>query len=31
MVYLAQSEWFLKTEISNNPEIEFHYTSEIHK
>jgi peptide chain release factor 3 len=31
MVYLAQSEWFLKTEISNNPDIEFHYTSEIHK
>ena len=31
MVYLAQSEWFLKTEISNNPDIEFQYTSEIHK
>jgi peptide chain release factor 3 len=31
LVYLAQSEWFLKTEISNNPDIEFHYTSEIHK
>jgi peptide chain release factor 3 len=31
MVYLAQSEWFLKTEISNNPDITFHYTSEIHK
>jgi peptide chain release factor 3 len=31
MVYLAQSEWFLKTEINNNPDIEFHYTSEIHK
>ncbi len=31
MVYLAQSEWFLNTEISNNPDIIFHYTSEIHK
>jgi len=31
MVYLAQSEWFLNTEISNNPDIRFHYTSEIHK
>jgi len=31
MVYLAQSQWFLNTEISNNPDIEFHYTSEIHK
>ncbi|MEX0636750.1 MAG: peptide chain release factor 3 [Ferruginibacter sp.] len=31
LVYLAQSEWFLNTEISNNPEIEFHFTSEIHK
>jgi peptide chain release factor 3 len=31
MVYLAQSEWFLKTEITNNPDIEFHFTSEIHK
>ncbi len=30
-VYLAQSEWFLNTEIQNNPEIEFHFTSEIHK
>ncbi len=30
-VYLAQSEWFLNTEKTNNPEIEFHYTSEIHK
>ncbi len=30
-VYLAQSEWFLNTEIKNNPEIEFHFTSEIHK
>jgi peptide chain release factor 3 len=31
MVYLAQSEWFLNTEISNNPDIQFHYSSEIHK
>ncbi len=30
-IYLAQSEWFLNTEISNNPEIEFHFTSEVHK
>lgn len=30
-VYLAQSEWFLNTEITNNPEIKFHFTSEIHK
>ena len=30
-VYLAQSEWFLNTEIQNNPEIEFHFTSEINK
>jgi peptide chain release factor 3 len=30
-VYLAQSEWFLNTERTNNPEIEFHFTSEIHK
>jgi len=31
LVYLAQSEWFLNTEIKNNPDIEFHFTSEIHK
>lgn len=31
IVYLAQSEWFLNTEIANNPDIEFHFTSEIHK
>ena len=31
MVYLAQSEWFLNTEINNNPDITFHFTSEIHK
>jgi peptide chain release factor 3 len=30
-VYLAQSEWFLNTEINNNPSIHFHFTSEIHK
>jgi peptide chain release factor 3 len=31
MVYLAQSEWFLNTERTNNPDIQFHFTSEIHK
>ncbi|GAC1423983.1 MAG: peptide chain release factor 3 [Flavisolibacter sp.] len=31
LVYLAQSQWFLNTERTNNPEIEFHFTSEIHK
>jgi len=31
LVYLAQSEWFLNTERQNNPDIEFHFTSEIHK
>ena len=31
MVYLAQSEWFLNTERTNNPAIAFHFTSEIHK
>jgi peptide chain release factor 3 len=31
MVYLAQSEWFLNTEIANNLDITFHFTSEIHK
>jgi peptide chain release factor 3 len=31
IVYLAASEWFLNTEIQNNPGIEFHFTSEIHK
>jgi len=30
-VYLAQSEWFLNTERNNNPDIIFHFTSEIHK
>ncbi|MEY4627814.1 MAG: hypothetical protein RLZZ595_140 [Bacteroidota bacterium] len=31
LVYLAQSEWFLNTEIGNNPAIDFHFSSEIHK
>jgi peptide chain release factor 3 len=31
LVYLAQSEWFLNTERTNNPGVEFHFTSEIHK
>lgn len=31
LVYLAQSEWYLNTERTNHPEIEFHFTSEIHK
>ncbi len=31
IVYLAQSEWFLNTELTNNPEIDFHFTSEVHK
>jgi peptide chain release factor 3 len=31
LVYLAQSEWFLNTERNNNPDIEFHFTSEIMK
>jgi peptide chain release factor 3 len=31
IVYLAASEWFLNTEIQNNPDIEFHFTSEILK
>lgn len=30
-VYLAQSEWFLNTEITNNPDISFHFSSEVHK
>jgi peptide chain release factor 3 len=28
LVYLAESEWFLNTERQNNPDIEFHFTSE---
>ena len=31
IVYLAQSEWFLNTEMNNNPDIQFHFSSEIHK
>src|SRR4026209_1023291 len=31
LVYLAQSEWFLNTERTDNPEIEFNFSSEIHK
>jgi peptide chain release factor 3 len=31
LVYLAQSQWFLNTEITNNPDIGFHFSSEIHK
>ena len=31
LVYLALSEWYLNTEITNNPDITFHYTSEVHK
>jgi peptide chain release factor 3 len=31
LVYLAQSEWFLNTEIANNPDIQFLFSSEIHK
>lgn len=31
LVYLGQSEWFLNTERSNNPEIQFHFSSEVHK
>lgn len=30
-IYLAQSEWFLNTERNNNPGIEFHFSSEVHK
>jgi len=30
-VYLAQSEWFLNTERTNNPDITFHFSSEVHK
>jgi peptide chain release factor 3 len=31
LVYLAQSEWFLNTERTNNPDIEFQFTSEVLK
>lgn len=30
-VYLAQSEWFLNTEVNNNPDIQFHFSSEVNK
>ena len=30
-VYLAQSEWYLNTEITNNPAIQFNFSSEVHK
>ena len=30
-VYLAQSEWYLNTEITNNPAITFNFSSEVHK
>lgn len=30
-VYLAQSEWFLNTEMKNNPDVTFHFTSEIQR
>ncbi len=30
-VYLAQSEWYLNTEITNNPDIKFNFSSEVHK
>jgi peptide chain release factor 3 len=30
-VYLAQSEWYLNTERTNNPAIAFHFSSEVHK
>lgn len=29
LVYLAQSQWFLDTEIANNPDIAFEFTSEV--
>ena len=31
LVYLAQSEWFLNTERQNNPDVDFQFTSEVHK
>ena len=30
-VYLAASEWYLNTERTNNPDITFHFTSEVNK
>lgn len=29
LVYLAQSQWFLDTEIANNPDIKFEFSSEV--
>ncbi len=29
LVYLAQSEWYLQTEMSNNPDIDFEFTTEL--
>ena len=29
LVYLAQSEWYLQTEMNNNPDIEFEFSSEL--
>lgn len=31
LVYLAQSNWFLKTEMDNNPDIQFHFANETHR
>lgn len=31
LVYLAQSQWFLKTEMDNNPDIQFHFANETHR
>lgn len=31
LVYLAASEWYLSTEQNNNPDIQFHFTSEVNK
>jgi peptide chain release factor 3 len=31
VVYLAQSEWFLNTEIQNNPDIEFKFANEVNR
>jgi peptide chain release factor 3 len=28
-IYLAQSEWYLNTEIANNKDIHFYFTSEM--
>lgn len=31
LIYLAASAWYLNTEITNNPDITFHFTSEVQK